>query len=273
MSSTALLLVDLQNDFIHPDGAYARAGVQADAIAALPGRVAPVVDAARPGLLTQLLFQRGAGPGGVAVQVAIAALERVAREDVAQQRTRVGSALERVIDRLGRLPGSPHRLQRDELHLGAHTDGGEQPAGDRVVPGAGQLLGIAEATLTMATDYAGKREQFGKAIGAFQAVKHMCSDMFVRQEVARAAAYAAGATIDHPDSGDVVEAVGAAKVNCGESAMKNARACIQVHGGMGYTWEVPAHYYLKRTWVLNSIFGTPDDHADEVSERVGVAAA
>ena len=50
--------------------------------------------------------------------------------------------------------------------------------------------------------------------------------------------------------------------------MKNARACIQIHGGMGYTWEVPAHYFLKRTWVLESIFGTGDEHAARIAERV-----
>jgi alkylation response protein AidB-like acyl-CoA dehydrogenase len=62
-------------------------------------------------------------------------------------------------------------------------------------------------------------------------------------------------------------------VTCGEAGLRNSRSCIQVHGGMGYTWEIPAHYYLKRTWVLNSIFGSIDDHADEVAERVGVTAA
>jgi alkylation response protein AidB-like acyl-CoA dehydrogenase len=51
--------------------------------------------------------------------------------------------------------------------------------------------------------------------------------------------------------------------------MKNARACIQIHGGMGYTWEVPAHYFLKRTWVLESVFGTSDEHASRVAERIG----
>ena len=81
------------------------------------------------------------------------------------------------------------------------------------------------------------------------------------------------ALIHRPEVGSLERAVSAAKLNAGEAAMKNARACVQVHGGMGYTWEVPAHYFLKRTWVLNSVFGTVDDHADEVAERVGVAAA
>ena len=60
-------------------------------------------------------------------------------------------------------------------------------------------------------------------------------------------------------------AVASAKLVAGEAAMKNARAGIQVHGGMGYTWEVPAHYYLKRTWVLENVFGTCDEHAEALA--------
>jgi len=134
---------------------------------------------------------------------------------------------------------------------------------------AAQLLGIAEATTELATDYAKRREQFGRPIGSFQALKHMLADMFVRQEVARAAVYAAGATLDDPLVGDVALAVASAKIVAGEAALKNARACIQIHGGMGYTWEIPAHYYLKRAWVCENLFGTVDEHADRVAESVG----
>ena len=74
-------------------------------------------------------------------------------------------------------------------------------------------------------------------------------------------------------SGDKGVKVGAptvsgAKVMAGEAALRNARTCIQVHGGMGYTWEVVAHYYLKRTWVLENTFGTSDAHAEIVAERL-----
>ena len=133
---------------------------------------------------------------------------------------------------------------------------------------AGQQLGIAEATLELANEYAKGREQFGQAIGAFQSIKHLLADMFVQQEVARAAAYAAGATLDDPEVGDVERAVSSAKLTAGEAAQKNAKTCIQVHGGMGYTWEVPAHYYMKRAWVLESLFGTCEEHAEVVAERV-----
>ncbi len=131
-----------------------------------------------------------------------------------------------------------------------------------------QMLGIADATRELAVDYAKKREQFGRPIGAFQAIKHLLADMFVRQEVARAAVYAAGATLDDPEVGDLLRAVSAAKITAGEAAMKNSRTCIQVHGGMGFTWEVPAHYYLKRSWVLETVFGTVEEHAERIASRI-----
>jgi len=137
---------------------------------------------------------------------------------------------------------------------------------------AGQLLGIAEMTQELATEYARKREQFGRPIGGFQAVKHILADAFTRQELARAAVYAAGATLDDPEVGSAARAVSTAKLVAGEAAMKNSRACVQVHGGMGYTWEIPAHYYLKRTWVLENVFGTVDEHAEEMAEYVAADA-
>jgi len=137
---------------------------------------------------------------------------------------------------------------------------------------SGQLLGIAESTLELANAYAKQREQFGRPIGGFQAVKHILADMFVRQEVCRAAAYAAGATLDAPEVASVERAVSAAKVTAGEAALRNSRSCIQVHGGMGYTWEVPAHYYMKRTWVLSGLFGDEDEHALRSAELIGASA-
>jgi alkylation response protein AidB-like acyl-CoA dehydrogenase len=136
---------------------------------------------------------------------------------------------------------------------------------------AGQLLGIAEMSQELATEYAKKREQFGRPIGGFQAIKHILADCYTRQEIARAAVYAGGATLDDPGVGDVARAVTTAKLVAGEAAMKNARACIQVHGGMGYTWEIPAHYYLKRTWVLENVFGDVAEHAERMAEIVAAA--
>jgi alkylation response protein AidB-like acyl-CoA dehydrogenase len=134
------------------------------------------------------------------------------------------------------------------------------------------MLGIAEMTQILATAYAKERKQFNRPVGSFQALKHILADMFVRQELARAAVYAAGATLDDPQVGSPARAAAAAKLVAGVAAMKNARACIQVHGGMGYTWEIPAHYYLKRTWVHENVFGTVDEQAEQMAEWVASQA-
>lgn len=133
---------------------------------------------------------------------------------------------------------------------------------------AGQLLGIAEAATDLAVAYAKERVQFDRPIGAFQALKHLMADMFTRTELARAAAYAAGVTLDDPAVGSVRRAVAAAKLCANEAAVGNGKACIQVHGGMGYTWEVDAHLLLKRAYVLEPAFGTTDDCADVMAEEL-----
>ena len=133
---------------------------------------------------------------------------------------------------------------------------------DGAVLTAAIQLGLSEAVLDLAVAYAKQREQFDRPIGSFQAVKHMLADMLVRTEVARAAVYAAAVTIDDPSVGDALRAASAAKVTAGEAATKNGKVAIQVHGGMGFTWEVDAHLYLKRAWVLDTAFGSPDFHSE-----------
>jgi alkylation response protein AidB-like acyl-CoA dehydrogenase len=125
---------------------------------------------------------------------------------------------------------------------------------------AGLQLGIAERVVDAAVGYAKQREQFGRPIGSFQAVKHLLADMMVRAEVARAAVYAGAVTLDDPEVGDVRVAVATAKLMADEAAGANAKDNVQVHGGMGFTWEADAHLYLKRAWVLATSFGTADDH-------------
>ncbi|MGC5004528.1 acyl-CoA dehydrogenase family protein [Streptomyces sp. DT203] len=107
---------------------------------------------------------------------------------------------------------------------------------------AAEQLGSAARTIEMAVQHARGREQFGSPIGAFQAVKHLCAQMLVRAELARAAVYAAAVTADP------VEIAGA-KLLADEAAVRNARDCLQVHGGMGFTWEADVHLHLKRAWL------------------------
>jgi alkylation response protein AidB-like acyl-CoA dehydrogenase len=131
-------------------------------------------------------------------------------------------------------------------------------------------LGVAEASTDLAVAYAKDRHQFGRPIGAFQALKHLMADMLVRSELARGAVYAAGVTLDDPAVGSVERAAAAAKVTAGEAALGNAKTCIQVHGGMGYTWEIDAHLLLKRAYVLEASFGSRDAWADRLAGLLAV---
>jgi alkylation response protein AidB-like acyl-CoA dehydrogenase len=125
--------------------------------------------------------------------------------------------------------------------------------------------GIAMATCELAVQYAKEREQFGRTIGSFQAVKHMCSDMHVRAQIASVAVHSAAVTLDYPEVGDPARAVASAKLLADEAATVNAKTSIQVHGGMGFTWEVVVHYYLKRGWVHNTQFGDAETNADALA--------
>ncbi|MFE4855639.1 acyl-CoA dehydrogenase family protein [Streptomyces sp. NPDC056670] len=113
---------------------------------------------------------------------------------------------------------------------------------EAVLLAAAEQLGSAARVTEMAVQHAKERVQFGQPVGAFQAVKHLCADMLVRTELARAAVYAAAVT------GEAEEIAGA-KLLADEAAVRGARDCLQVHGGMGFTWEADVHLHLKRAWV------------------------
>ncbi|MFE2170669.1 acyl-CoA dehydrogenase family protein [Streptomyces sp. NPDC059447] len=127
-------------------------------------------------------------------------------------------------------------------------------------------VGSALRTVELAVRYAGEREQFGQPIGAFQAVKHLCARMLVRAEVARTAVYAAAVTSDDGE-------IAAAKLLADEAAVLGARDCLQVHGGMGFTWEADVHLHLKRAWVRAEQWRTAGE-AEELlaAELLGSAA-
>jgi alkylation response protein AidB-like acyl-CoA dehydrogenase len=129
-------------------------------------------------------------------------------------------------------------------------------------------VGMAQACVEAATAYAHERHQFDRPIGSFQAVKHILADMTVRAEIARAAVDAAAVAVDEADGAAVTRATAGARLLAGEAALKNAKASMQVHGGMGFTWEVDVHLYLKRAWVLNTVFGTPAAHADVLADAL-----
>ena len=141
---------------------------------------------------------------------------------------------------------------------------------------AALLVGMADRALSLARAHALEREQFGRPIGAFQAVQHLLADMYVRMMLARSGTYGAAAVLDDVglDDSDVGAAaagtaVASAKVVAADAAMANARSCIQVHGGMGFTWEMMPHYLLKRTWVLEHSFGTTARLTESIAAALG----
>jgi alkylation response protein AidB-like acyl-CoA dehydrogenase len=127
---------------------------------------------------------------------------------------------------------------------------------------AAMQVGIARAVLDRTVSHAKAREQFGRAIGSQQAVKHRLADMLVRLTVARAATLAAAVLSDDPEVGDADRAASVAKLLADDAAVENSLAAVQLHGGMGFAWEVDVHLYLKRAWANAQAWGTADDHAE-----------
>ena len=137
-------------------------------------------------------------------------------------------------------------------------------------------VGLADAAVALGTDYAKDRIQFGRVIGSFQAVKHLLADAQVQVEVARAAVQAAGVEIDdfeeaereEAGAGDAARAqraVEVARLVASRAADRATRACVQVHGGIGFTWELDAHLFLKRALVLDVGIGTPEAASDALA--------
>jgi alkylation response protein AidB-like acyl-CoA dehydrogenase len=136
---------------------------------------------------------------------------------------------------------------------------------DRAAAGhAAEMLGSADRVLGMAVDYAKEREQFGQPIGSFQAVKHRCADMLVDVEGMRSAVYYAAWSIGagHPDASI---AASTAKVWCSDAAKRVMASGLQVHGGIGFTWEHDLHLYLKRSQLDQVSFGDAAAHRDRLA--------
>ena len=136
---------------------------------------------------------------------------------------------------------------------------------------AAEQVGGARRCLDMAVEYAKTRLQFGRAIGSFQAIKHKCADMLVETELARSAAYNAAFVLAAGESDDdVLVAAHMAKSYCSETYFHAAAENIQIHGGMGFTWEHPAHLYFKRARASSVLFGDPIDHRHKLAGRIGL---
>jgi alkylation response protein AidB-like acyl-CoA dehydrogenase len=155
--------------------------------------------------------------------------------------------------------------------------GGGEPLEGNHLPGlscaalavAAELTGIAQRAMEMAVDYARDRKQFGRPIGSYQAVSHRCAQMLLEVEGSRSAAYYAAWTADaEPET--LALAASMAKAYASDAGWRVSTSALQVHGGIGFTWEHDLHFFLKRAKVNGSLYGSARDHRDIVARLSGV---
>jgi alkylation response protein AidB-like acyl-CoA dehydrogenase len=130
-------------------------------------------------------------------------------------------------------------------------------------------VGGAQRVLDQSVDYAKNRIQFGRPIGSFQAIKHKCADMLLEVESAKSAAYYAGwAAAEDNDELPIVSSL--AKSYCSDAYFHAAGENIQIHGGIGFTWEHHAHLYFKRAKSSELLLGDPAYHRELIAEQLGI---
>jgi acyl-CoA dehydrogenase len=132
---------------------------------------------------------------------------------------------------------------------------------------ANDLAGIARTALARTVEYGKTREQFGRPVGSFQAIKHALADLHVATTMAEHAGWYAAHAIDEALP-DAALAASVAKVKAAEAAREATAAMIQFHGGIGYTWEHDAHFFFKRAKRLEYQYGDPAGHLDRIAQSV-----
>jgi alkylation response protein AidB-like acyl-CoA dehydrogenase len=134
---------------------------------------------------------------------------------------------------------------------------------------AAEQVGGAQRCLDMSVEYAKVRVQFGRPIGSFQAIKHKCADMLLEVESAKSAAYYAGWCASEMND-ELPSVASLAKAYCSDAYFHAAAENIQIHGGIGFTWEHPAHLYFKRAKSSELLFGDPTYHRELLAQRIGI---
>jgi len=129
---------------------------------------------------------------------------------------------------------------------------------------AAEMVGGMQRTLDITVEYAKTRKQFGKPIGIFQAVQHQCADIYLETESARSAVYYAAWALEH-HAPDAAAAVSIAKLYASDASRTVGNRGIQVHGGMGFTWENDLHLYYRRAKASESMFGDATFHRERLA--------
>jgi alkylation response protein AidB-like acyl-CoA dehydrogenase len=159
------------------------------------------------------------------------------------------------------------------------ADGGDPLSGDggpgpyRIATAlSAELTGVAQRAMEMAVEYARDRKQFGRPIGSYQAVSHRCAQMLLEVECARSASYYAGWCADaEPET--LPLAASMAKAYSSDAGWRVSAAALQVHGGIGFTWEHDLHFFLKRAKVDGLLYGAASDYRENVAALSGLEAA
>ncbi|PBC71630.1 alkylation response protein AidB-like acyl-CoA dehydrogenase [Streptomyces sp. TLI_235] len=250
---TAALAVPLST----APGAVFPATVRVDGAGTLSGRVTSVAEA----LVADLLLVPAVGPDGAAlyaVDASAAGLTVARRTSLDLTRPLADLALTGV-------PGRP-------VAVGAVAEAALRRA---LLTGAGLLaseqVGVAEWCLSTTVAYLKERTQFARPVGSFQALKHRLADLWLETVGARAAARYAADVLARGDA-DAEVAVAVAQAHCGAVAVRAAEECVQMHGGIGMTWEHPAHLYLKRAKADQIALGTPGAHRAALARLVDLPA-
>ena len=199
------------------------------------GRTEPVIYGARADVLV-------APAGDELVAVDLAGVDR--SPEPAMDQTRELAWID--------LDGAPATTVGGADGVAAHLDRG-------AVFHSAEMLGAAEAVMNLAVEYAKVREQFGRPIGSFQAVKHRCADMVVDVEAMRSAVYHAAWALG-AGGPEAAETAAVAKIWCSDAGVRVAESALQVHGGIGFTWEADVHLYLKRVQLDSVSFGDARHH-------------
>ena len=174
---------------------------------------------------------------------------------------------------------STRRFSRVEVAGGEPLGGGEAAGGrlgralDRIETAlAAELTGVAQRAMEMAVGYARERKQFDRPIGAYQAVSHRCAQMLLEVEGARSTAlYAGWAAEAEPESLPIAASM--AKAYAADAGWRVTASSLQVHGGIGFTWEHDLHFFLKRAKADGHLFGTAGEHRDRVAALAGLGRA
>src|SRR3954452_2398714 len=156
---------------------------------------------------------------------------------------------------------------------GEELTGGRGPADEAIAPIdvaiAGEVVGVSQRAMEMAVEYAKDRQQFGRPIGAYQAVSHRCAQMLLETEGARSATLYAAWTADHEQE-SLQLAASMAKAYASDCGWRVTASSLQVHGGIGFTWEHDLHFFLKRAKADGHLFGSAREHRERVAELAGL---